>query len=160
MNLPTSLDTNPGDTCSTAQSGEIPGAAGGAILLVDDDPAVGAGMAKLLGRHGFEVLLATNGARAMRMLAVHRVGLVITDIFMDQMDGLETISEVRRKHPEIPIVAISGGSPRVPIDCLTLARALGAAEVLSKPISIETMLKVVQRHGHGVTRTATAMMES
>ncbi len=160
MNLPTSSDPFPGDTSSTAQPGEVPSADGGAILLVDDDPAVGAGMAKLLGRHGFEVLLAANGAKAMRTLAAQRVGLVITDIFMDQMDGLETIAELRRKRPELPIVAISGGSPRVPVDCLALARALGAAEVLSKPISIETMLGVVQRHGHGVTRMAMATMES
>lgn len=146
MNLPTTSVSNPGH-------------AGGAILLVEDDPLVGAGMAKLLGRHGFDVLLAANGAKAMRMLARQPVGLVITDIFMDQMDGLETISELRQKHPEIPIIAISGGSQRVPIDCLSLARTLGASAVLNKPIPIGAMLEVVNRFGHGVTRNAMSMSE-
>lgn len=130
------------------------------ILLIDDDEAGSQGMAKLLRRHGYTVLLAANGVAALRLVEKQAVGLVITDIFMDEMDGLETIMKLRQRHTDIPIIAISGGSPRIPMDCLTLARSLGADGVLHKPVQIGDMLDAVVRHGRGLARTRTTPPDS
>ena len=130
------------------------------ILLIDDDEAGAQGMAKLLRRHGYTVLLAANGVAALRLIEKQTVGLVITDIFMDEMDGLETIMKLRQRHTEVSIIAISGGSPRIPMDCLTLARSLGASSVLHKPVQIGDMLEAISLHGRDLARSRSATLEA
>ena len=130
------------------------------ILLIDDDVAGAQGMAKLLRRHGYTVLLAGNGVAALRWIAKEPIGLVITDIFMDEMDGLETIMKLRQRHVEVPIVAISGGSPSIPMDCLVLARSMGAASVLHKPVQIGMLLDVIAQHGHNLARSTGSTLET
>ena len=137
----------PDRTQTEAAEGDKP------ILLIDDDDAGAQGMAKLLRRHGYTVLLAANGVAALRLVEKQTVGLVITDIFMDEMDGLETIMKLRHSHTEGPIIAISGGSPRIPMDCLSLARSLGAASALHKPVQIGDMLEAISRHGRDLARS-------
>lgn len=123
------------------------------ILLIDDDAAGAQGMAKLLRRHGYSVVVAGNGVAALRLIEKEPIGLVITDIFMDEMDGLETIMKLRPRHPDVPIVAISGGSPRIPMDCLVLARSMGAASVLHKPVQIGTLLELISQYGRTLARS-------
>lgn len=120
-------------------------AAAASILLIDDDPAVALGLAKLLERHGCPVQLASNGMTALRLLDDPEIKLVITDIYMDGMDGLETIMCLRKRRPDLPVIAISGGSPKMPIDCLQMARSLGAVCVMSKPLRIAPLLKVIRQ---------------
>lgn len=114
------------------------------ILIIDDEEALAKGIKKLLLRHGFAVHTAANGSVALNFLKTERIDLVITDIFMDEMEGLETIVAIKREHPTILLVAMSGGSKVVGLDCLPLAKNLGADRLLRKPIAIQTLLDTIQ----------------
>lgn len=114
------------------------------ILIIDDEEALATAMQKLLHRHGFAVHTAANGNVGLNLLKTERVDLVITDIFMEEMEGLETILAIKREHPTILLVAMSGGSKVVGLDCLPLAKKLGADRLLRKPIAIQTLLDTIQ----------------
>lgn len=95
-------------------TGELPvvphlAADAGTILLVDDENAVRTAAARTLRRYGFEVLEARHGSDALRVLETSRhVRLVVTDILMPEMDGRALAREVRRRHPRLPVIYISG----------------------------------------------------
>ncbi len=114
------------------------------ILIIDDDEALAKGMQKLLRRHGFAAHTAANGSAGLNFLNAEPVDLVITDIFMEKMEGLETIVALKHQHPQILLVAMSGGSKVVGLDCLPLATKLGAHRLLRKPIAIRTLLDTIQ----------------
>lgn len=109
------------------------------LIVVDDDEPFAFGISKLLERKGYNVRVATNGRQALEILTKATADVVITDIFMEEMEGLETIVQLRREHPHIRVIAMSGGSCTVGIDCLSLARSLGAKRVLQKPVTIDAL---------------------
>ena len=148
-------EDSPGAVVDAPHASELPTSLGGdkSIILIDDDDAGAQGMAKLLRRHGYSVLVAGNGVAALRLVEEVPIGLVITDIFMDEMDGLETIMKLRPRYPDVAIVAISGGSPRIPMDCLGLARSMGAASVLHKPVQIGALLELISQYGRTLARS-------
>jgi CheY-like chemotaxis protein len=105
-----------------------------AILVVDDHPIMGEVVCEMLEDAGHLVRLASEGHEALRKLSCARFDLLVTDIVMPEMDGIELIGEVRRRYPEIRIIAMSGGGERFPtLDGLTIARRLGAGASLNKP---------------------------
>ena len=71
------------------------------------------------------------------------VDLVITDIYMDVMDGIETVTAVKKQFPHIKIIAMSGGSRLVNMDSLPLAKMLGADRTLAKPADISELLELI-----------------
>ncbi len=72
------------------------------------------------------------------------VDLIITDVFMPEKEGLETIRELRSEYPEVKIIAISGGGKNINLDFLPLAKQLGALRTLKKPFDRQEMLDAVQ----------------
>ena len=74
----------------------------------------------------------------------HKPDLVISDIFMPRKEGLETISELRHKYPEVKIIAISGGGLPNHVDFLPTAELLGAIHTLSKPFGSAELLATVE----------------
>jgi DNA-binding response OmpR family regulator len=117
------------------------------LLVIDDDEPLAFGLAKLLERQGFKVRVANHGRRGFQILRQNPVDLVITDIYMAEMEGLETIMQLRRERPRLPVIAMSGGSRRVGVDCLAMAKGLGAAEVLEKPVTIADLLAAIRKLG-------------
>jgi DNA-binding NtrC family response regulator len=116
-----------------------------AILVVEDEEGVRAVVQAALERVGYRVTTATNGMEASRLLAEQEFGLVLTDVLMPDKDGIEVISELRRDHPNLPIIAMSGGG-RLPRDgYLTIARHLGAHAILQKPFTIDQLVATVDR---------------
>ena len=115
------------------------------ILIIDDDEALANGMKKLLLRKGFVVYTATNGRLGLHLLEHGSIDLVITDIFMAEMEGLETIVALKQKFSNICIIAISGGSRVVGLDCLDLAKTLGADRILRKPVTLQALLETIQQ---------------
>lgn len=89
---------------------------------------------------GHDVLTASHGHEALAYLNGHAVDLVVTDIFMPEMDGIEVIAELRRQFPRIKVLAMSG---RPGVDYLTVAKELGAARILRKPFGMEQFLDAV-----------------
>ena len=85
----------------------------------------------------------SNGKLGLRWLETQPVDLVITDIYMDVMDGIETVTAVKKQFPHIKIIAMSGGSRLVNMDSLPLAKMLGADRTLAKPADISELLELI-----------------
>jgi CheY-like chemotaxis protein len=107
------------------------------ILIIDDDQAIRATITLLLHAAGHEVVAVSDGRDGIAKCESDRFDLVIVDIFMPGVDGLETIHRVHRQKPNLPIIVMSGlnfrsASPTRP-DFLTMATKLGAARALRKP---------------------------
>ncbi len=115
------------------------------ILVVDDDVIIREAVGRLLSRAGHEVDEAVNGKEAMSALDAHSYQVVVTDINMPEMDGIEVIAALRRARAGIPVVAMSGGG-LMPKDLL-LANAdlMGAVEVIMKPFEANQMVGAVER---------------
>ena len=113
------------------------------LLVIDDDAAIRDGLSSLLRAEGHLVATAADGRAGLLHLAEHPVDLVITDILMPQQDGIETILELRRNHPQVKIVAISAGSRLEKGDYLNMAGKLGANRTLAKPFSPQALLDAV-----------------
>lgn len=114
------------------------------VLVVDDDKSTRDIIRMILLSQGFAVQTAVNGTEAIKLLACHDFDLVITDLFMPEKDGIETIREIRAKRPEIKIIAISGGAGGVGHECLAVTKYLGASATLKKPFNDETLLETIR----------------
>lgn len=97
-----------------------------------------------LGNGGFQVVTAADGHEALALAKLMHFDLVITDLIMPGMEGIETIMELRALAPEIKIIAISGGPPGGRGDSLSLAHSLGASAVLKKPFNREIFITTVR----------------
>jgi CheY-like chemotaxis protein len=113
------------------------------VLLIDDDNDVREMVAQLLKRGGHTVLAANNGAEGLRQFAAQRADIIITDIFMPEMEGLETIAALRQQAEGIPIIAMSGGWQGSNLDFLGVAKAMGAARCFRKPIDRAELLAAI-----------------
>lgn len=114
------------------------------ILIIDDDFYVRDMMERLLRKARYDVLTADNGARALKMHRREPVDLVITDILMPEMEGLETITELRREAPPVKVIAISGGGRIGPASYLKMAKMLGADRTFAKPVDTARLLATVE----------------
>lgn len=109
------------------------------ILLIEDDHGVMQTLEYALRSSGYEVRSTAHGKDIPRLLALLQPDLVITDVIMPQIDTLDAISALRRDHPGIKIIAISG-NPHL----LTVARKSGADHGLAKPFSINQLNLLVR----------------
>ena len=112
------------------------------ILVIDDDHLVRFTLSKILRKSGHDVSMAADGARGMLALGTEHPDIVITDIIMPEQEGFETIIKIRRDHPEIKIIAISGGlrTGKGDLDVLSMAQSLGADGVIAKPFEPQELL--------------------
>jgi len=115
------------------------------VLVIDDDRAICAVVRMLLERSGHETVTAENGRRGLKILETSDFDLLIIDIFMPEMDGLETIRLVRQSKPAMPIIVMSGGAQEVGAmpDFLPMATKLGAIESVRKPFKPEALIAAV-----------------
>lgn len=114
------------------------------VLIIEDDPHVRMAVQHCLKKSGHIVLVATDGKEGMSLVRKGAVDLVVTDIFMDGQEGLETISALRKMHPKLPIIAMSGGNPASEA-MLQVASELGAQQVLAKPFWSKGLLEAVDK---------------
>lgn len=121
-----------------------PGA--GRVLIVDDDADARDSLKILLETAGYEVEVAANGSRALRLQRTRPADAVITDIFMPISDGIETVKEMRTEFPDLRIIAVSAGGRTVGTDTyLAVALAAGADAVLRKPMDFDELLALLQK---------------
>ena len=115
------------------------------ILLVDDDEAVRSVLRRGLVRAGYEVREAGEGGAALKLLASAPADLVINDLVMPGMEGIEFIMALRKTNPKLPVIAMSGGG-RIggPDNYLKIACACGAARILTKPFDLAQLVGLVQ----------------
>ena len=115
------------------------------ILVIDDDPVLRRVITLVLEQSGHTVLRCENGRKAIDFLTHDRADLLITDIIMPEMDGVETVRAARQLHPDLPILAISGGGSFDPGDYLGIARVFGATDILPKPFKPGELAERVAR---------------
>jgi DNA-binding NtrC family response regulator len=113
------------------------------ILLVDDEAAVRELMAIVLQTEGHFILQAGDGNAALTALEANAVDLVITDLVMPGKEGIETIMDIRRRWPQLKVIAMSGGGRGSASDYLEMASHLGARRTLEKPFESEDLVKLV-----------------
>jgi len=112
------------------------------ILVVEDDPNVGESIRLLLKKRGYETLLASNGKEALPLFRQETVDLVITDLVMPKMDGIELLEEVKHLRPETEVIVISAQGT---IEKAVQAMKLGAFDFIEKPINPRVISLVVER---------------
>ena len=111
------------------------------LLVIDDEPQVRALFQTALETAGYRVLTAESGQHGLRLLQQEKVDLILVDIFMPGMDGLELIQRLRATRPTSKIIAMSGGTGEW--NYLDAAKHLGADVTLNKPFSLQELLDAV-----------------
>lgn len=113
------------------------------VLVIDDDDDTRRMLCEVLTRAGHEAVDAADGRAGVARYRENRADVVITDIFMPDQDGLETIREIRREFLHARIIAISGGGRRSNFDYLPSALMLGARRTMDKPFTPAELLQAV-----------------
>jgi len=112
------------------------------VLVVDDEASIRRSLGGILKDEGFAVLEAADGENAISMLLQHKPALVLLDIWMPGIDGLEALKKIKELSPNTPVVMISGHAT---ISTAVAATQLGAADFLEKPLGLASTIEVVRR---------------
>jgi two-component system response regulator HydG len=112
------------------------------ILIAEDDPTVGESLRLLLKKRGHEILLAANGKEALQLFRHKGVDLVITDVVMPKMNGIELLEAVKGLRPETEVIVISAQGT---IEKAVQAMKLGAFDFIEKPINPRVISLLVER---------------
>lgn len=123
---------------------QLHGGAMARILVIEDDHHTRALLRQALELAGYTVLEAADGREGLRRQRASPAHLVITDIFMPEQEGLETIMALRRESPDVKIIAISGGGRLGRLDFLDVAARLGAQRTFYKPFDYQELLATVR----------------
>ena len=115
------------------------------ILLVEDQPVTARIIETMLAIAGHAVTWRENGVEAIAAFKASTPDIVITDIVMPEMDGIELIHTLRKMAYAVPIIAVSGGGPGSDFSSLEIARHVGADDAIRKPPSNEQLLSAVER---------------
>lgn len=113
------------------------------ILVIDDEEQICEMLHKKLESAGYEVDKAPNGKVGLKLFREKPFDLVISDIFMPEKEGLETIRELRNDFPELKIIAITGGYSSGPDELLNVARMLGADRTFPKPFKLKEIVETI-----------------
>lgn len=119
------------------------------ILLVEDDDLVRDMLTQVLERALHTVICAADGEEATKYLQKEKPDIMVTDIIMPKKSGITLISEVKSRHPNLEIIAISGGGRLDPTGYLDLSESLGASVSFEKPIDNSALLMAIDLLLHG-----------
>ena len=112
------------------------------ILVVEDDEDMRENLRRILMGAGYEVHLAQNGAEAIAVLEKHRYHLVLTDLVMPGMGGLDLLEEIRRYEQNLPVIFLTAFGDRATMAKVT---EMGAVDFLTKPFRAASLLGIIQR---------------
>ena len=112
------------------------------ILVVDDEDKVRESVREVLGDEGYRVVDTADGTRVLELVEQERPGLVLLDIWMPQIDGIDLLKQIKSQAPSIHVVMISGHGN---IHTAVTATKAGAFDFIEKPLSLHALLSTVQR---------------
>jgi CheY-like chemotaxis protein len=115
------------------------------ILIIDNDRQLRAVLRAVLEDRGSRVEEASDDAVGLRALRREAFDLLVCDVSLRRRDGMETLRQVLREFPGLPVVALCGGNPDASWSLLRVARVWGAAQTLTKPFSPEELLRAVSQ---------------
>ena len=111
------------------------------ILIVDDEEDLVSTLAERLALRGFEVEAATTGAEALERLGQNGFSVLVVDVKMPGIGGLELTAEIKRSHPNLPVILFTGHTSR---DDAERGMQEGACDYLVKPIDIEKLIAKIR----------------
>jgi CheY-like chemotaxis protein len=129
---------------SHGTTGSAPKDGNGAVLIIDDDAGMLDSLVALLDSYGFQVLTASSGVRGLQVIRESAPRVVLTDILMPEQDGIETIRKIRLAHPDVKVIAMSGGGQIGHVEYLDYARMLGADATINKPADIDELVQLLR----------------
>lgn len=112
------------------------------VMIVDDEPAILQSLRGLLSDEGFEVFTASNGYEALKLIEQESPDLVLLDIWMPGLDGIETLKEIKKYDSVIQVIIITGHGT---IETAVNATKLGAFDLIEKPLSIDKVIVAINR---------------
>lgn len=112
------------------------------ILIVDDEEGLREGLGKLLEDEGYVVLCAETGEEALDVLQQSRIDLVLTDMRMPGMDGIELLKKIRERHGDLGVIILTGYGQ---IESYIEAMNFGAIEYVSKPFKVNELKFIVNK---------------
>ena len=115
------------------------------LLVIDDDDAIRDLIVSYFTANDYTVIEAVGGRSALQKFSTINVDVVITDLIMPDMEGIETIRELHKLKPDIKIIALSGGGSLSPSGYLNIASKMGAQYSFSKPVSLEILKDAVEK---------------
>jgi two-component system, NtrC family, nitrogen regulation response regulator NtrX len=110
------------------------------LLIVDDEPSILQSLGGLLSDEGFGVTTALNGYEALKIIEAESPDLVLLDIWMPGIDGIETLQEIKNENPNIQVIIITGHGT---IETAVKATKLGAYDLIEKPLSIDKVIVAI-----------------
>ena len=113
------------------------------ILVIDDEEGAVRVLTQILTNAGYEVTSAQSGKDGVAIQRDEPADLIIMDIFMPDLNGIEAIQRLKKSYPKTPIIAISGGTTVAGRDCLELAKEKGADYAFRKPFKMADFVESV-----------------
>lgn len=110
------------------------------ILVVDDEVSIRKSLSAILEDEGFDVFVASDGAQALSIMAAENLDAVLLDIWMPGQDGLEVLSEAKKRFPTLQFIIMSGHGT---IETAVKATKLGAFDFIEKPLSLDKVMIVI-----------------
>ncbi len=110
------------------------------ILIVDDEPSIVQSLSGLLSDEGFTPMAAYNGYEALKLIETESPDLVMLDIWMPGIDGIDTLKEIKKVHPFLQVIIITGHGT---IETAVKAIKLGAYDLIEKPLSIDKVIVAI-----------------
>ncbi len=108
------------------------------MMLVDDEERFLSTTQKLLSRKGYDIFTAISGADALEILRTHNVHVVILDVKMPGMDGIETLKAIKRNYPLVEVIMLTGHGT---IDSAVEGLKSGATDYLTKPTDVQDLIE-------------------
>ncbi|MBW2368787.1 MAG: sigma-54-dependent Fis family transcriptional regulator [Deltaproteobacteria bacterium] len=118
------------------------------VLIVDDEASIRQSLSGILADEGFDVITAANGYEALKIVESDSPDIVLLDIWMQGIDGIETLKAIKKDNPFIPVILISGHGN---IEMAVKATKMGAFDLIEKPLSIDKVILTIN-HALNVKR--------